>query len=110
MITGIMVGSIFIKVWNRTDSAIQDITITFLNNFKDRQVTIKKIKPNDFKSLGMPVMDMTMNNDLVLKLSGGNAVVIEKDVNSDSNYLIVVNITGITDNGDPIFTSERATE
>lgn len=55
-------------------------------------------------------MNLTTNNDLVLKLSNSNGVVIEKDVNRDSNYLIIVNITGITDTGEPILTSERATE
>lgn len=42
MITGFIQGSLFIRVWNRTDKDINDITITFSNNFKDQKVTIKK--------------------------------------------------------------------
>lgn len=108
MITGIMQGSVLIHVWNRTDKDINDITITFLKNFKDRKTSIKKIKAKSSKYASMPVMDLTAPNDLVLQLENAKSFVIAENVVNNSTYEIVVNITGITDDGDPIFTSEKA--
>ena len=107
MILGVL-GYALVHVWNRTDEDINNISVTFQENFKDRKILIKKIKPKCSKYASMPVIDLTAPNNLVLELENGKQFVIAENIVHDKTYEIVVNITGVTDDGDLIFTTEKA--
>lgn len=103
--SGTLPGMIVVKVWNRTDCEIEGLRITFSEDFKGREAFIKKIKPKDFKSTSISVLDMEKDNSLVLERNN-EKVIIKENVNSKLIRNIVVNITGFDENGNMIYTTE----
>ena len=104
--SGTLPGMIVVKVWNRTDSEIKGLRITFSEDFKGRESFIKKIKPKDFKSTAISILDMEKDNNLVLERND-DKVIIKENINSKLNgKVVVINITGFDENGNMICTSE----
>ena len=103
--SGTLPGMVVVKVWNRTDCEIKGLRITFSEDFKGREALIKNIKPKDFKSTAISILDMEKDHSLVLERND-EKVIIKENVNSKLAGKVVVNITGFDENGNMIYTSE----
>lgn len=103
---GYLPGIVAFKIWNRTNEDIKGLTVSFLDNFKDRKVVVGKIKPNSSKLLGISVLFMPGDNNLILEKDGYEKAVIKEKVNSDFMGKIIINITGFTEDGKILYTSE----
>lgn len=110
LMTGPIKGLLIVKVWNRTTEEIKNLRITFSEDFHGRYIFFKRIKPNNFKSKGIWVLDMKKNNSLVLELDNFNKVVLLENVTEDTMGCVVVNINGINSDGTLLYTSELEKE
>ena len=93
---------VILRVFNNTESIIENVVFLYENNGEVTSTLIKNLKPNKSKQTGISTIN-AKNTDLKMSILDKNYVIKEK-INKDYMRTLIININDIDLNGDVKFT------
>ena len=96
---GQLSGILVVEVLNKTSEVITDIKIDYTKGAGVRNITIKKVKPNDSKKGAISTKNVTDERGLRMQIGESERVIIWEPIALNMPGKVTVIINGIDENG-----------